>query len=39
LPAAQLNVDRTGIKRNASREAIDHGQQRLAVRFAGSPVT
>ena len=38
LPPPQLSIDRRGVDRNASREAIDERQQRLAMRFAGGPV-
>ena len=39
LAAPQLDVDRLGVDLHAGRKAIDQGDQRLAVRFAGGPVT
>ena len=38
LAASQFDVDWRGIELDPRWEAIDDGQQRFAVRFAGSPV-
>ena len=38
LAAPQFDVDRAGVELHARRKAIDQGQQRFAVRFAGGPV-
>ena len=37
--AEETGVDRSGIERYARWKAIDQGQEGLAVRFAGGPVT
>ena len=38
LAPAQLDVDRGRLDRHAGGKAVDQGQQRLAVRFAGGPI-
>ena len=39
LAPVQLDVDRVGIDGHAGRKTVDDGQQGLAVRFAGGPIT
>ena len=39
LATPELDVDRVGFQRDPGRKTVDQGDQRLAMRFAGGPVT
>ena len=39
LPATQLVIDRIRLELDAGWKAIDHGQERFAVRLSGSPIS